>query len=254
MQADSGTVVARTLSQRRITEHLRVLRVATDEAIAFKAGQFTKIGFPAAEGERPLMRSYSFVNPPGADCYEFCYSILPEGGNLTPQLDRLAEGDELLVSTRPAGFLVLEEIPQADNIFLVATGTGIGPFMSIMDTDEPWQRFKKVVLAHGVARSADMAYRAKLDELAAKYPDQFKLVTLVTREQHPGSLNMRIPQAFAAGKIQQIAGVSLDPANCQFMLCGNPAMVKETSAWLAEQGLPRNRRSAPGNVTIEKYW
>ena len=255
MQADPGTVVARTLGQRRITEHLRVLQVATAQPLVFRAGQFTKIGFPGKGGERALMRSYSFVNPPGVDFCEFCYSVLPEGGNLTPRLDRLEKGDELLVSTKPAGFLVLAEIPPADNMFFVATGTGIGPFLSIMDTDEPWQRFRKVVLVHGVARAADMAYRDKIGQLAADHPKQFCSASLVTREQHPDSLRMRIPQAFADGRIQEIAGLDLDVRSCsQFMLCGNPDMVRETSAWLAGQGFARNRRSAPGNVTIEKYW
>ena len=254
MQAGPGTVVARTLSQRRITEHLRVLRVALEQPLSFKAGQFTKVGFPGRAGERDLMRSYSFVNPPGADFCEFCYSVLPEGGNLTPLLDQLDPGDELLVSTRPAGFLVLEEIPPAENIFFTATGTGIGPFLSIMDSAEVWQRFKKVVLVHGVARAADMAYRDKVAQLAASHPEQFCLASLITREEHADSLQMRIPQAFAAGRIQEIARVELDVRTCQFMLCGNPDMVKETSAWLAGQGFARNRRSAPGNVTIEKYW
>ena len=254
MQAGSGTVVGRTLSQRRPTEHLRLLRVATEEPIPFKAGQFTKIGFPGPDGGRDLMRSYSFVNPPGAGFCEFCYSVLPQGGNLTPQLDRLEAGDELLVSTRPSGFLVLEEIPSADNIFFVATGTGIGPFLSIMDTADPWQRFRRVVLVHGVARAADMAYRDRISELAAAHPQQFSFVSLVTREDHAGSLRMRIPQALADGHIESACQASLDVRTCQFMLCGNPDMVRQTSAWLAERGFARNRRSAPGNVTIEKYW
>ncbi len=254
MQASPHTVVGRVVAQHRPTEYLRRLLVETDEQIGFKAGQFTKIGFPGEEGERDLMRSYSFVNPPGASAYEFCYGVLTEGGNLSPRLDRLGPGDELLVSTRPAGFLVLEELPPAKHVFFLATGTGIGPFLSIMATPEPWRRYDKVVLVHGVANAADLAYLDDVTQLGRQHPERFAFLPLVTREDHAGSLRMRIPQALAAGKVAECAGVELSPAECQFMLCGNPDMIKETTALLADRGFPRHRRSAPGNVTIEKYW
>src|SRR6185295_3891822 len=141
-----GTVV----NQKRWTQNLFTLQVEAEVA-AFEAGQFAKLALEV-EGEM-VARPYSFVNAPKERPHEFYYVLLPEGP-LTQRLCRLEAGDAIFLAPRPSGFFVLSEVPDAANLWLLATGTGIGPFLSILKTEAPWQRFREVVLVHAV-RHAD---------------------------------------------------------------------------------------------------
>ena len=151
-----GTV----LGQTRWTERLLSLKVDAPLHM-FEAGQFGKLALGAldARGER-IARPYSFVNPPGQAPLEFYYGVVPEGP-LSPLLAQLKPGDRIFLSPRPAGFLVLPEVPDAENLWLISTGTGIGPFLSILRTEEPWTRFRRVVLVHA-ARHAVRARTAQI--------------------------------------------------------------------------------------------
>ena len=164
MTAGSAWIDGRVVSQRRWTDTLRSL-VVECEPPAFEAGQFTRVGL-MVDGEL-LARPYSFVNAPGDAHCEFYYVIVP-GGPLTTRLALLKAGDAILVSRQTAGFLVMSEVPdiigpagaEAEGrsvLWLLSTGTGIGPFLSILSTPEPWQRFSAVVLAHGVRHVAELA-------------------------------------------------------------------------------------------------
>ena len=243
-----GKVVA----QREMTDVLRVLLVEVPERLEFTAGQFTKIGLPV-EGDRPLMRAYSFVNSPDEAPCEFFYDVLTSGGNLTPRLGELKEGDDILVSARPSGMLTVDSLPDGDTLFLVATGTGVGPFISIMKTEEPWRRFGKVVLVYSVRERRDMAYLDQVESFRKARGDRFAFAPIVTRESVDGMLGRRMTACFADGSIQDIAQAQVD-AGSQFMLCGNPEMVKDMSELLEGRGLSRNRVRKPGNYTLEKYW
>ena len=243
-----GTIV----SQRETTDVLRILKIEVQAELDFLAGQFTKIGLPV-EGDRPLMRPYSFVNSPGKGPLEFYYDVLDEGGNLTPQLDGLAPGDTLLVSSRVNGLLHLGTIPEAKSLFMVATGTGIGPFLSILGTSEPWSKFDRVVLVWSVREEHDLAYHDRVVEIAEAHEDMFAYVPMVTRENVDGMLRMRVTEALATGVLEERAQAKVGK-DSQFMLCGGPSMVLEMSDKLKERGLERNRVRKPGNFSIEKYW
>src|SRR5471032_3370463 len=133
-------------SQTRWTDRLFSLRVEIPTeaaALPFEAGQFARLALDIG-GER-IARPYSFVNAPGSVPLEFYYAIVPEGP-LSPRLANLVAGDRVYVAPNPAGFLVLSEVPEATNLWLLATGTGVGPFLSILRTPAPWQRFRRVVL------------------------------------------------------------------------------------------------------------
>ncbi len=146
-----GTVV----NQKRWTQNLFTLQVEADVA-AFEAGQFAKLAL-AVEGEM-VARPYSFVNAPKERPHEFYYVTLPDGP-LTQRLQKMQAGDAIYLAPRPAGFLVLSEIPDAENLWLISTGTGVGPFLSILKTEAPWQRFRNVVLVHAVRYSEELTYR-----------------------------------------------------------------------------------------------
>src|SRR6266571_4855636 len=219
--------------------------------LAFEAGQFVRIALDIA-GER-VARPFSFVNPPEDPLLEFYGVIVPEGP-LSPHLAQLKAGDTLYVAPNPAGFLVLSEVPDAETLWLVSTGTGIAPFLSILRSATPWQRFRHVVLVHAVRYAKELVYRDLIEVLLDKRKSAFRYVTFVSREAAPGSLAGRIPAALRDGRLEAAAGLRLAADTSQVLLCGNPAMLKDTSSALAERGMRKHRRRSPGQVTVESFW
>ncbi|WP_298770466.1 ferredoxin--NADP reductase [uncultured Shewanella sp.] len=221
----------------------------------FIAGQFIKLS-QLIDGRR-VARAYSLVNSPDSQYLEVL-AIAVDGGQLSPRLHLLEAGDEIEVTTTAAGFMTLDELPKEEqtqsDLWFLATGTAVGPFISIMDTQEPWQRFKKVILVYGVREKQDLAYFEKLQGLVSTYSDQFRLILSVTREDVSGALSERIPDALESGNLEKMAGTILSPEHSQVMLCGNPGMISESVEVLKAKGLTKNLRRVPGQITMEKYW
>ena len=236
----------RVVENRHWTDVLFSLRVEAPQ-IRFEAGQFVRIAL-----EEELARPFSFVNPPQDPVLEFYGIVVPEGP-LSPRLERLRAGDRLLVATNPAGFLVLGEVPDAETLWLVSTGTGIAPFLSILRTQTPWRRFPRVVLVHAVRYARELAYRETIGEILRSHHNVFQYVTFVSREPAPGSLAGRIPAALRDGRLETAAGVKIDQRS-HVMLCGNPEMLKDATAALVERGLRKHRRRTPGHITVESFW
>lgn len=241
-----GTVV----ENRHWTPHLFSLRVEAP-ALAFEAGQFVRIALDIA-GER-VARPFSFVNPPQDPVQEYYGIVVPEG-LLSPRLEKLVAGDTLHVATNPSGFLVLAEVPEAEVLWLMATGTGLAPFLSILRTEALWQRYARVVLVHAVRRAEELVYRELVDAVAAARPGRLARVDFVSRERHPGAFEGRIPAAITDGRLEAAAGAPLEPGRAQVMLCGNPEMVRDAVAALGAKGLKKHRRRSPGNITTEAFW
>ena len=241
-----GTVV----NQKRWTQNLFTLQVEADLA-AFEGGQFAKLAL--AVGGEMIARPYSFVNAPEERPHEFYYVTLPDGP-LTQRLHRMEAGDAIYLAPRPAGFLVLSEIPDAENLWLISTGTGVGPFLSILKTEAPWQRFRNVVLVHAVRYAEELTYRDSLSRLLEEHAEQMRVVSFVSREEKPGVLHGRVPLAIDEGRLEAAAGVALSAKTSQVMLCGNPEMVTDTHATLARRGMKKHRRREPGHITVENYW
>ena len=155
---------------------------------------------------------------------------------------------------RANGFFSIGELPAADALWCISTGTGIGPFLSILRTAEPWEKFARVVLVHAVRIAEDLAYPDVIAGVARAHPGAFAYVPVVSREAHPGALPGRIPALIADGRLESRAGIALSPENSHAMLCGNPAMVDDVQATLAQRGMRRHRRKEPGHITLETYW
>ncbi|GAL05805.1 ferredoxin--NADP reductase [Photobacterium aphoticum] len=217
----------------------------------FKAGQFTKLGLEI-DGKM-IQRAYSFVNPPSSNQIEI-YATRVADGLLSPRLHALEAGDEVFISARANGYFTLNEIPDSDHLWLLATGTAIGPYLSILREPTVWKRFRKVILSHAVRFSADLSYQAEINQLKERYPDQLIVQPFVSREPAPPALPGRIPQAIADGMLERHVGLTLDPEHSQLMLCGNPEMVKDTRAALEARGFRKNLRRQPGHITMEHYW
>lgn len=217
----------------------------------YHAGQFTRLGLDL-DGSL-VSRAYSFVNPPGAPLHQFLITRVP-GGKLSPDLSQLHPGQTLQLASPATGYLTLEEVPEAENLWLMATGTGVGPFLSILGAAPVWRRFRQVVLVYAVRRQQDLAYLANIQQLQQRYPQQFHFVPVISRKAMCGALRGRIPALLSTEQLQQHSGVTLNPATSQVMLCGNPQMLSETTEVLKTMGLHRHRRRNPGHLHAERYW
>ena len=241
-----GTVAG----QKRWTERLYSLSVNADVK-SFEAGQFTKLAL--AVGGEMVARPYSFVNGPKERPHEFYYIVLPDGP-LTQRLAQLETGDNVYLAPQPSGFLVLSEVPDAEALWLIASGTGIGPFLSVLKTDAPWQRFRQVVLVHAVRQAEELTYRDRIERLSSAHPGQMRYVSFVSREHRPPALDGRVPVAIEDGRLEAAAGVPLTAPTSQVMLCGNPEMITDTTEALKRRGMRKHRRREPGQITVENYW
>ena len=235
---------------KRWTERLYSIRV--DAPVNdFTAGQFTKLGL-VIDGEL-TGRPYSYVNAPDERPLEFYFITVPNGP-LTQRLVTLNAGDSIYVMRKASGFLCLNEVPDSKHLWMLSTGTAIGPFLSILKTREPWQRFERVVLVHAVRTAEELSFQDTIQSLTAQHPDQFSYIPFVSREDTDFAIRDRIPGALESGTLETRAGIEITPEQSQVMICGNPDMVKSTSETLNARGLERNRRRKPGHITVENYW
>ena len=246
----AGWIEGEVIDNRHWTAALFSLRVRVVSP-RFEAGQFVRIALDV-DGDR-VARPFSLVNPPGDEVSEFYGVVVPEGP-LSPRLALLGSGDRLYVADNPSGFLVLSEVPQADTLWLLSTGTGIAPFLSILRTGAPWSRYASVVLAHAVRRRDELAYRELIATLERERGRGLRYVPFVSREDAPPALSGRIPAAIRDGRLERAAGLRLAADTSQVMLCGNPDMLKDVGAALAERGMRKHRRRAPGQITTEAFW
>ena len=232
------------------TESLYSIRISAPE-IKFVAGQYRKISLNIDNED--VARPYSFVNSPDEDFLEF-YSVSVPNGPLSTKLQQLKKGDQINVSPNNNGFLILNEVPVIDNIWMLATGTAIGPYLSILKTPDSWSNFKKVILVHAVRYNNELTYQETISDLKDIYGDRFIYVTYVSREDSENSLTGRIPESISKGVLEKKAGVKILPDNTHIMICGNPEMVQDTTIELKKIGLKKHRRNSPGHITTENYW
>ena len=239
---------------RRWTDELFSLQVDAPE-VNFSAGQFARLALPAPPGSKEPMlgRPYSFVNPPQRGPHEFYFIVVPDGP-LSPRLATLQVGDSVWLGPRANGFFTIAEVPPAEALWCMATGTGIGPFLSMLRTEDPWDKFGRVVLVHGVRHARELTYQDAIAGIRAARAGAFTYIPMVTREPHPHALAGRIPAAIEDGRLEARASLALTAENAHVMLCGNPAMVDDVQLVLDRRGMRRHRRREPGHVTLETYW
>jgi len=235
---------------RQWTDKLYSIQVEVDTD-AFTAGQFTKLGLVI--GDEFISRPYSYVTAPDEALREFYFIIVPDGP-LTHAMVKLKTGEPIYVMRKAAGFLTLNEVPAAPQLWMLSTGTAIGPFLSILKTEEPWQRYQRIVLVHAVRLAEELSFAETVQAIRDAHPDQFDFIPFVSREDTDFAIQARVPAAISDGRLEQRAGLAITPEHSQVMICGNPDMVKSTQAILEERGLARNKRRAPGHITVENYW
>ncbi len=228
--------------------------------------------------DEEIFRAYSIVSSPYDEVLEFFSIVIPDGA-FTSQLQYLQVGDELLLKTTAFGFLTLARYqqPAPKDLWLLATGTGVAPFLSMLQDPATWENYQHIILAYSARTFSELAYVDKIQSLAEDFgsladnPAKFTFVPIVTRETEddvksidnelflkeffklPKALNKRIPELLKTGELQERVGESLDVSSTHAMLCGNPQMVEDTKETLKSLGLVMNRRGE-GNIAVENYW
>ncbi|MGN2623184.1 ferredoxin--NADP reductase [Stutzerimonas balearica] len=247
----------RLLEVQTLTSNLFTLRTTRDPGFRFTAGQFARLGVRKPSG-CIVWRAYSMVSAPHDEFLDF-FSIVVPDGEFTSELSRLSVGDELLVEKQAFGFLTLDRFPDGRDLWLLATGTGIAPFLSILQDFEAWQRFERIVLVYSVRQQRELAYQQLIADLPQReyvegLGDKLAYVPVVTREQVPGALHGRITQLIETGELERAAGLALSPEHSRIMLCGNPQMIEDTRAVLKTRDLQLALTRRPGQVAVENYW
>jgi len=246
----------RVLSVHHWNDSLFSFKTTRDPGLRFENGQFVMIGLQV-EG-RPLVRAYSIASPNYEEHLEF-FSIKVPNGPLTSRLQHLKVGDELLVSRKPTGTLVIHDLKPAKNLYFLSTGTGLAPFMSLIQDIEVYDRFEKVVLIHGVRYVSELAYT---DFIEKELPNneffgeeiRNKLIYYPTVTREPFRNQGRLTDLINSGKLFDDIGLPpLNPSDDRAMICGSPQMLADTAALLDARGFVVSPRiGEPGDYVIER--
>ena len=256
MKTMSNLSTERVLNVRHWNESLFSFRTTRDPGLRFENGQFVMIGLEV-DG-RPLTRAYSIASPNYEDHLEF-FSIKVPDGPLTSRLQHLKAGDQIVVSKKPTGTLVLHDVRPGRNLYLLSTGTGLAPFISIVQDPALYERFEKVVLVHGVRQISELAYAETLtrDLPANEYFGEdvgAKLIYYPTVTREPFRNRGRLTDLIRSGNLFDDIGLpSIDAAVDRAMICGSPAMLAECCELLDGRGFEMSPRiGTPGDYVIER--
>lgn len=239
------------LAERRDWAEGLATFVLDGEVPDFEAGQFLRVGLDIGERE-PLSRPYSVGSAP-RNPLEF-FIVRVEGGALTPRLFDLKIGDTVLVHPRCGGVFTLALVPTAPVLWMVSTGTGLAPFISMLRSGAPLERFERVVVVQGVRFPEQLCYVEELEAMGASSGGRVQHLAIASRADGARTLRGRVTTLLEDGQLEAAAGVEMSPFTSQVMLCGNPDMIAEMQERLEGRGMLRNRKRTPGHVTLEKYW
>ena len=242
-------------SVRHWTDGLFTFTTTRNPGFRFQNGQFAMIGLEV-DG-RPLMRAYSMASANYEEHLEF-FSIKVPDGPLTSRLQHVRIGDRILVNGKPTGTLILGNLLPGRNLYLMATGTGLAPFLSIIKDPETYERYDKVVLVHGCRRVAELAYDKLISQELPRHDLLGELVSekliyypTVTRE--PFRSRGRLTELIVGSRLFEEAQLdALDPAHDRMMICGSPSMLKGLIAIVRALGFSEGNSSEPGQYVVEK--
>jgi ferredoxin--NADP+ reductase len=252
----SALATEKVLSVHHWNDTLFSFKTTRDPGLRFENGQFVMIGLQA-EG-KPLLRAYSIASPNYEEHLEF-FSIKVPNGPLTSRLQHLQVGEDVLVSRKPTGTLVLHDLKPGKHLYLLSTGTGLAPFMSLIQDPEAYEQYEKIVLIHGVRYVNELAYEKFITEELPQ--NEFfgeevrnKLIYYPTVTREPYRNQGRLTDLIESGKLFTDIGLPpLDPAVDRAMICGSPQMLKDTSDLLDRRGFQVSPRIGdPGDYVIER--
>lgn len=238
---------------RHWNEHLFSFAITRPPSFRFRSGEFVMIGLP--DGKRPLLRAYSIASPAYAEELEFL-SIKVADGPLTSRLQTIVEGDPMFLGKKPTGTLVSDALLPGRRLFLLSTGTGLAPFLSVARDPDIYEMFDEVVIVHSVRRVSDLAFREALEARLADDPlvgdvavEKLRYLPTVTREDFP--TRRRIGALIDDGALFA-GGPGFDPATDRIMMCGSMDMIRELAARLDGLGFAEGSNAKPGAYVIER--
>ncbi|WP_374600932.1 ferredoxin--NADP reductase [Niveibacterium sp.] len=258
MVSDNSRFTRETITHLRDwSARQRSLRITRPRGYRFTPGQFARVGIQRADGGF-VWRALSMCSAAWDDELEFLVVHIANGP-FSNELWPLTPGSSLLLDATPQGFLTIDRFADGSDLWLLSTGTGLAPFVSILRDPTTWQRFDHIVAVHCVRESSELAYRDAL-EPAADHPlfedrrARFTYVPVVTQEAGFTGLRERIPALLASGALESAAGLALTPERSRFMVCGGPAMVEDTHRQLMRMGYRLSRLRAPAHIALENGW
>ena len=243
------------LSVHHWTDRLFSFTTTRDTALRFSNGHFTMIGL-RVDG-KPLLRAYSIVSPNYEEHLEFL-SIKVQDGPLTSRLQHIQVGDKIVVGKKPTGTLLIDYLLPAKNLYLLGTGTGVAPFLSVIRDPATYEKFEKVILVHGVRQVNELAYH---DYITHELPQHEFLGEMVTNQllyyptvtREPFRNQGRMTDLFEAGAIEASFGLpKLNPANDRVMICGSPEMLRDLKAMMEKRHFTEGSTTTPGDFVIER--
>ena len=283
--SDDKSIRVKVIEVTRWAPTLLSFKVTRPDGFKFTAGQFVRLGihgkdlqYFAQNHETKLItsetqnyeeqgqlvdldgyvfRAYSVASSPYDEFIEFFSVVIPQG-EFTSKVNHIQVGDSLLLNTTPFGYLTLAryQLPLPNDLWLLATGTGLAPFLSILKTIDVWQQYQRIILVYSARTSQELAYQAEIGSIKSIYGDNgaaFVFLPIVTREADYAGEKARIPNLILSGKLTELVEQKLDKERSHVMLCGNPQMVEDTKEALKSIGLTMNRRGE-GNIAVENYW
>lgn len=248
-------VFAQTVTEvEHFTDQLFRFRITRPDSFRFRSGEFVMIGLPNAE--KPVFRAYSVASPNWDDTLEF-YSIKVPGGPLTEHLQKIREGDTVLMRKKPTGTLVLDALLPGKRLWMFSTGTGIAPFASLIRDPETYQKFDEVILTQTCREVAELAYGQRLvanlksDPLVGEMVQNLRLYCTATREDYP--FQGRITDLMHSGKLFDDLGLPpLSAESDRAMICGSMAMLADTRNALVGFGLEEGANNRPATFVVER--
>ena len=278
--SDDKSIRVKVIEVTRWAPTLLSFKVTRPDGFKFTAGQFVRLGIHGKDlqyfaqnhetklitsetQDKPIdldgyvFRAYSVASSPYDEFIEFFSVVIPEG-EFTSKVNHIQVGDSLLLNTTPFGYLTLAryQLPLPNDLWLLATGTGLAPFLSILKTIDVWQQYQRIILVYSARTSQELAYQAQISSIKSIYGDNgaaFVFLPIVTREADYAGEKARIPNLILSSKLTELVGQKLDKERSHVMLCGNPQMVEDTKEALKSIGLTMNRRGE-GNIAVENYW
>ncbi|WP_341675946.1 ferredoxin--NADP reductase [Niveibacterium sp. SC-1] len=249
--------VQRMLWIHRWAPSLFSFRISRAKGYRFTPGQFARLGLVKENGAT-VWRAYSMVSAVWDEYLEF-YSIHVQDGEFTSRLAQLEVGAPVLIERQAHGFFTTDRFTDGRDLWMLGTGTGLAPYLSILHDPRTWERFERLVLVHGVRETPELGYRAQIAGLGShplwsEHGDKLRYIPVITREAGRGVLHDRIPVLLANGELERAADLALDPARSRLMICGSPKMVEDTHRQLMSMGYRLSRMKVPGQLAVENAW